>query len=1212
MALVMLSVHVFAQTNLITASISSPANPDADLSKWGTGASVFMISARSQSANGKIDPLVGGSRILLTVKQNGKVVCGAYTSKNAPPADFNTSTKIWSGPDAASLIGKDCILPAGDYELSVQFFGDGAAGVIPLSDEKIKPFTIRGKDQEAYQPLHLVFPADGSSFKDADTRKPLTFRWTPPGSHNPQQPVTYLLSVWELREGQTGTQAMKANIPTLTKNVENITQATVTNLITGPILAPYTPEFVWTVTVVNKDGKGYGPATGASEVFKFNFVPEYIILKPFTVTGIWPNASCATTDPRPVFNWELGNVAKKEGITHELTVIELPAKDTSLDDFDKKKPLFVKSGIKADNFKLPASSPALVMGKIYAWRVRSFQDGKLAATSDPNFFYINSYHLPYDITAVTCCTTSLVTNGSFKDGNVAGVLGSGGAVTDWHAGYGSPTVSSNVDGYKESGYVQIKGSKLSGSSIAQTFPAQNGIVMGKHYRVSLAVRLTPGGRNSKYALIKVIAYNGALPTTGLHPTPSSTLAIVGFTGKLTLNEWGLTSLNIWTPNKNFNNLAVYCYTNGDSTAVCDIDDICVSETKESQSCDDYSYTSQGQPVLDTTIANHARDTTYNYYDEYTGLTSDLYSQQGNTAVDNWYPSNDPCSSIGGSLPPGVTNINFADTLHSLGYPGTPGSLDTTLSQTVADTSTQRSLLTPIQPITSVCAKTPVLNNNLPFGGRDIIFVHGLQLRHLCDRLNHVPGAGANWPTDAAAFYAGGYYKNIAESGWADHIKTWLTNRGYKNRYLIVAYDCSQRLPVAVHCMLKQIRDAMNDGTGVVFDPSDPRKSDCFGRSSVIISHSTGGLVTDVAMSIANKSKTDPALQATYGNVGFISDNVAAHVAFHPVLEGSRMASIFLAAQISLPIGTLLNSEICSGLTTISPQMFLITHSSILIDLQPGVVRNVWAPYINSTPVPTITVAGGHPLGVDGVGVLNWVIHPGLDDGVSTMSSQTGNPNDETGILPSGYFYSGINPFRVFDMGIPVQRAVSYYMNQTLFTAPHYVGGASITNLSPTGMVQPVGSVLNQLSCENRYYNHYSFIQTASDHYKGPRGKSFTEGFIPSDPTTSGYQPPNYDYAPMYGKRNYEESRAITDMGIYTRGLVSNAVATMQAEHIRGLYITIAIPIPNFSIKCCPFKFKFWWSYYYINITIWERKYHNMVGYETEDECSYVYKYVLHQ
>lgn len=262
-------MHVFAQTYPITSiNISLPANPDANTANWGTGTSMLIITA-TRPANSRVDAAVEGSRILVIIKQNGAKICGAYTSSTAPVSDFTGLTKVWSGSNAAGLTGQNCTLKPGDYELSVQFFGYSNAKTIPLSDEKIKPFTIKGNDQQNYQAPQNITPADGTAFKDEDIRKPITFRWTPV-IPRPQGPVTYRLKVWQLMQGQTGTQAIKANQPIIIKDVDNMTQAIVTNLITGPCKPPYLCDFVWDVQALNKDGKGYGANNGTSGPTTFN------------------------------------------------------------------------------------------------------------------------------------------------------------------------------------------------------------------------------------------------------------------------------------------------------------------------------------------------------------------------------------------------------------------------------------------------------------------------------------------------------------------------------------------------------------------------------------------------------------------------------------------------------------------------------------------------------------------------------------------------------------------------------------------------------------------------------------------------------------------------------------------------------------------------------------------------------------------------------
>lgn len=79
-----------------------------------------------------------------------------------------------------------------------------------------------------------------------DKAEPVTFRWTPLVP-KPQEPVTYRLKVWQLMQGQSGAQAMKTNKPIVTKDVADITEATVSGIYTGPCKPPYLCDYVWSV-----------------------------------------------------------------------------------------------------------------------------------------------------------------------------------------------------------------------------------------------------------------------------------------------------------------------------------------------------------------------------------------------------------------------------------------------------------------------------------------------------------------------------------------------------------------------------------------------------------------------------------------------------------------------------------------------------------------------------------------------------------------------------------------------------------------------------------------------------------------------------------------------------------------------------------------------------------------------------------------------------
>lgn len=138
----MLAVPAFAQTGFIySVNIVLPPNPDPIIATWGTGASVFSISANTTGAvAGR--PTPADSRVLVLIKKKGTAtkVCGSHTAASAPAADFKTGTKTWSGKEAVALLGGECQLSPGDYDLSVQFFS-GSKNVA-LSEEVTKAFSI--------------------------------------------------------------------------------------------------------------------------------------------------------------------------------------------------------------------------------------------------------------------------------------------------------------------------------------------------------------------------------------------------------------------------------------------------------------------------------------------------------------------------------------------------------------------------------------------------------------------------------------------------------------------------------------------------------------------------------------------------------------------------------------------------------------------------------------------------------------------------------------------------------------------------------------------------------------------------------------------------------------------------------------------------------------------------------------------------------------
>ncbi|MBL7886932.1 MAG: hypothetical protein JNJ52_09305 [Flavobacterium sp.] len=938
---------------------------------------------------------------------------------------------------------------------------------------------------------------------------------------------------------------------------------------------------------------------------------------------IFPSPYCPTNTKTPTFRWKtLKSKTNKAKLSYDFKLVEMNPNDSTMNDFNQKKVIASIKGIKGDSLVFPNNIPTLEMKKLYGWQIIQYENGIISYASLPLPFYIIDYKFPHAIEEITCCSNNMITNGQFENGLSYGIIGQVGKVEHWELGYGKPLVISSNDGCGNPGYVRLYGNKSSGACISQTLQKTK-IKEGKHYRFSACIRLSKVDQNADYAYLKVIAFNGNLPSSLQHPLPSSTNSIMGWSGKILSKDWITFSFDVWTANKDFDKIGIYCCTDSDDVkAVCDIDKICLIETTDERSCDDYTLNENGLPELDSSLTAQAQNQVTTYYEQDNGKLIDLYGYKGYDGTTSFYQMNDDCASIGGQIPQSVVDYNIDEELKELGFEGGIEKLKELVKTEYKDRS-KPTKLKPIPPISNgQCKNSYTPNTNLPFSGRDIIFVHGLKLEHLCAKAGGIAGAQKNWPSGKSEFYAGGYYNQIAVLSWQDHIQEWLRSRGYNNRFLIVAYNCSQRADVAAHAILTQIRDAMDHGEGVNFVENDTRKKECFGRDAVIVSHSTGAFIADIAMSLAEKSKHDPIISQRFGNVGFISDNMKLHISLQGSFNGSSLASLYIAAQNNPVLSSISNYFVCKDISGNPFNTRAIALQSILIDLQPSVSSTLWRPFISTSPVSTITVAGGHAHGTYELKpTLNIPLHPGFDDGVLTMGSQSANPYTETPGTPVGFIRNG-NIAKLYDMGVAktsFSRANEYFLNQTCGTLfSPFVAGASTAFLSPTGMVEPVLSIPALSNPENRLSNHYSFLQSSSDHYKGPRGKKqgvpYThngEGYDPYNHNgTSGFRYLNYDYSDDSG-RHWEESLVITNPAVFSKGFVNPLIINQPIEKTKGEYLDFDVYGPQLSIKCCPLKFKFWWGpMFHVNITIWKRKYHLMSDSETECESGYVYKYIL--
>jgi len=504
---------------------------------------------------------------------------------------------------------------------------------------------------------------------------------------------------------------------------------------------------------------------------------------------------------------------------------------------------------------------------------------------------------------------------------------------------------------------------------------------------------------------------------------------------------------------------------------------------------------------------------------------------------------------------------------------------------------------------------PPPGNEYVFGGRDIILIHGLRLEHLTDRFYGVPGAEAEWrqPTvfpgsiQNPEFYAGGYFKTKAETNWSDYIQNFLQAHNIKNRYLVVCYPCTQRAEIGVHAVLTQIADAMRTGVGVV-DPSGCDDTSNFGTPSfVVLSHSTGALVTDAAMHAA----------ATYPNLGagFIPQQCKAHVAPSGAFLGSHLATAAVGLSGFVPQSVLWDLCLiarlcleaadpdplmpgCSGTNDIKAMAIALVAKSVLIDLIPPVTQWRWGPSIAGTPVRTISAVAGHPSQTK---PLKFWLHRGIDDGVVNINSQVPNPNPVT--LGSSVFFPD-SVGKVFDKGLKKtldnpKRARFYYRDQTKDKAlpPGAVASGATRWISPTGMLQPIDQVtLPLLDPEARYPNHFSFMQSASSHKSAIRALDTY---------------PDYQHTADGDEHNWEETRVLTDPLVYSpylagQGDIAPLLKTTcmkpMHEEVRGNKIRFKIKI--FGKK---FQREFW---------IWRRTYHLLEDSRYWHQIEYIHHSVL--
>lgn len=815
----------------------------------------------------------------------------------------------------------------------------------------------------------------------------------------------------------------------------------------------------------------------------------------------------------------------------------------------------------------------------YAWLDRT---GKILCRDS---MLINDCLYEYE----SACKNPLIQNGEFTPSAAANQ-----PPTFWGLGYGAPKfLNTPGEGCFDPGYAELSGNQTSGDAIVQQLAPTNKLLKGKKYVLQVAVKFKQTHGGPDYCRLRAVAWNTTLGFAGTHPGPGANMAIIGRSGKIrTCSDWSIVEFPVWVANKDFQNIGISAFTNDNAVSKIWIDNVSLCETSDSDPCEELTLDAQGTPLAPAGLGNRPAGITCPPVEVETdsfdnGSLMDLYGQlYGYDGTTNWYAqASDKCFSLGGTIPAEVDKFNCDDSLKVLGITITCDDLEKGLANPDLSAIPQiRPPKLPVIPAPNIgaCDGAPPPNFvEMPFRGRDIIFIHGLQLDHLCDRANGVKGAQANWPDPATQqeFYSG-YYNSIALANFMPHILHYLQQQGHKNRYLVVSYNCSQSAEIAAHCVLTQIREAMETGQGVIMqDPNDPRGTSCFGREYIFISHSTGALVADIALAIADMTKTNAFMKAKWGDIGLLSDRCKGRVSFRGAFGGSDLATLMVAFQKNPELSKFASGKLTKNIchkdfsSAVDRNMVM---NSVLVDLVPKVSQARWDTYLQKVPVPVVEISSGHP--TDIVPFLKYKMHPGFDDGVLAMDCSSGN--SMTAVARPSRFRAS-QKSRVFDMGQPVFRAINYYRDQ-IISGSDFASGCT-PYLSPTGMVQPVAQVL---SAAARYGNHYTFIQSASEHW------------LEDDYTSGKYEPTLWEKSP-----NWEEELVVEDASLYSKGIINPGIIGETSETVKEKVIYY----PVFRIKVVkgiPKPIIVWKKFY-----VWKRTYHTLRDQNWYD-YDYAYKYLF--
>ncbi|MBX9785344.1 MAG: hypothetical protein K2X48_18825 [Chitinophagaceae bacterium] len=318
------------QINIVNFTVKNTL--PAKIDDWLTVPGALLLSAQKSPQARDLK-----AALMIQIRSGGAVICGTNAAGARPLDPFDV--RAFNTSELLGLLNNCKELKEGAYTICAQFFSTDRK---ELSREVCKDFKVEGAQTTEYAPPALITPDNEKKLSTQQLQGPVTFRWTPLVP-KPQQPVTYRLKVWQLMQGQNGTDAMRTNPPIVTKDVDNITQAVVSGIYTGPCRPPYLCDYVWNVQALTRDGKPIGNNNGTSEPFRFKADDDQTASPP---KNIFPADKKQFTEKEmgaPVtFRWTPPVPKPQEPVTYRLKVWQLMQGQNGATAMRTNKPIVTK------------------------------------------------------------------------------------------------------------------------------------------------------------------------------------------------------------------------------------------------------------------------------------------------------------------------------------------------------------------------------------------------------------------------------------------------------------------------------------------------------------------------------------------------------------------------------------------------------------------------------------------------------------------------------------------------------------------------------------------------------------------------------------------------------------------------------------------------------------------------------------------------------